>query len=195
MCGRQQNEVYGFGEGTLRQGDGEVSKHQDYGAEHVRPPVGHRDDQGVVVERRWRLRSDGRRYPPIVARGPGAVLTPPGAVARIGEQEHDDCEQLNAPTPSVEHDYCRGRPTVDMLQQYQQQPDYTPYGGIGYGAQPNAGYFNYAASESSWYGSPSPAGEHAQMVSLFKIIRVNGQFFFFTLNRVSSDSMPSIDGW
>lgn len=45
-----------------------------------------------------------------------------------------------------------------MLQQYQQQPDYTPYGtGIGYGAQPNAGYFNYAASESSWYGSPSPA--------------------------------------
>ncbi|CAI6348811.1 unnamed protein product [Macrosiphum euphorbiae] len=50
-----------------------------------------------------------------------------------------------------------------MLQQYQQQPDYTPYGGIGYGAQPNAGYFNYAATES-WYGSPSSGGtDHAQM--------------------------------
>lgn len=54
-----------------------------------------------------------------------------------------------------------------MLQQYQQQPDYTPYGGIGYGAQPNAGYFNYGGSESSWYGSPSPGGDHSQnMVSL-----------------------------
>lgn len=52
-----------------------------------------------------------------------------------------------------------------MLQQYQQQPDYTPYGGIGYGAQPNAGYFNYAATES-WYGSPSSGGtDHSQMVS------------------------------
>ncbi|XP_015378497.1 PREDICTED: ell-associated factor Eaf-like [Diuraphis noxia] len=51
-----------------------------------------------------------------------------------------------------------------MLQQYQQQPDYTPYGGIGYGAQPNAGYFNYGATESSWYGSPSSgAADHAQM--------------------------------
>ncbi|XP_025413874.1 serine, glycine, tyrosine and glutamine-rich protein-like [Sipha flava] len=50
-----------------------------------------------------------------------------------------------------------------MLQQYQQQPDYTPYGGIGYGTQPDAGYFNYAASESSWYGSPSPGGDHGQM--------------------------------
>lgn len=60
---------------------------------------------------------------------------------------------------------------VVMLQQYQQQPDYTPYGGIGYGAQPNAaaGYYNnYGASESSWYGSPSPVGvgDHSQnMVS------------------------------
>jgi hypothetical protein len=54
-----------------------------------------------------------------------------------------------------------------MLQQYQQQPDYTPYGGIGYGTQPDAGYFNYAASESSWYGSPSPGGDHGQMVSSF----------------------------
>ncbi|VVC38230.1 Hypothetical protein CINCED_3A018047 [Cinara cedri] len=43
-----------------------------------------------------------------------------------------------------------------MLQQYQQQPDYTPYG--GYGVQPNSGYFNYAATESSWYGSPSSVG-------------------------------------
>lgn len=54
-----------------------------------------------------------------------------------------------------------------MLQQYQQQPDYTPYG--GYGVQPNSGYFNYTATESSWYGSPSSAvgsgGDHTLMVS------------------------------
>ncbi|XP_050419711.1 GATA zinc finger domain-containing protein 10-like [Adelges cooleyi] len=50
-----------------------------------------------------------------------------------------------------------------MLQQYQQQPDYTPYGGMGgYGAQPNSGYFNYAGSESSWFNSPS-AGDQSQM--------------------------------
>jgi len=68
-----------------------------------------------------------------------------------------------------------------MLQQYQQQPDYTtPYGGgggIGYGAQPDAGYFNYGASDSSWYGSPSPVGaDHSQnMVS----VRVLVVFFVF----------------
>jgi len=50
-----------------------------------------------------------------------------------------------------------------MLQQYQQQPDYTPYGGIGYGAQPNAGYFNYGVSDASWYSSPTLGGDHSQM--------------------------------
>lgn len=60
-----------------------------------------------------------------------------------------------------------------MLQQYQQQPDYTPYS--GYGTQPNAGYFNYAGTESSWYGSPTSAGgsggDHALMVSHNALVR------------------------
>lgn len=168
MHGQQQNEVDSIGERTQREDHSEISKHQYYGAEHVRPPLGHRDDQGVVV-RRWRLNSDSVDHPPIVARCPGAIRTPPSAADFAftckSEQKHDG-GRLKEPTSSVEHVYhCSS--TVDMLQQYQQQPDYTPYGGIGYGAQPNAGYFNYAASESSWYGSPSPGGEHAQMVSIF----------------------------
>lgn len=87
-----------------------------------------------------------------------------------------------------------------MLQQYQQQPDYTtPYGGvsgIGYSAQPDAGYFNYsaAAAESSWYGSPSPAAD--VVVSCLTASVLGGElgprtsiFFFVNFTRVIIETL------
>lgn len=109
-------------------------------------------------------------------------LSPAASLPRYEEQQQQQQQQQEgqcrwdggAPTSSAS-DEDNGWETAAMLQQYQQQPDYTPYG--GYGAQPNTGYFNYAATESSWYGSPSLAvgggGDHALMVSRghFALIR------------------------
>lgn len=167
-CGRRQNEVDGFGEGKLRQDHGEISEHQDHGEEYVPPPLGHRDGQAAGIdEPRGRLIA-GCDVPLIVT-GPAPIYpairaspSPTTSTITTSRLQLQKCPQHPKSEGSTTSS---ARPEI-MLQQYQQQPDYTPYGGIGYGAQPNAGYFNYAATESSWYGSPSSgAADHAQMVS------------------------------
>ncbi|XP_025200886.1 uncharacterized protein DDB_G0283357-like [Melanaphis sacchari] len=161
---RRQDEVDGFSEEKLRQDHGEISEHQDHSAEHVSTsPLGHRDGQvaGIDEPRGRLIAGPSPVYPAIRVSSSRTTST-------ITTSRLQQCPQL--------HDYQRpkvnegsttsssARPEEVMLQQYQQQPDYTPYGGIGYGAQPNAGYFNYTATESSWYGSPSSgAADHAQM--------------------------------
>jgi len=166
--GRRQDEVDGFGEGKLRQDHCEISEHQDHTAEHVpTQPLGHRDDQGAGIdEPRGRLIVAGPApvYPAIRVSSSRTTSTITTSrlqqCPRLHDHQRPKVDEGSTTSSSV-------RPEDEvMLQQYQQQPDYTPYGGIGYGAQPNSGYFNYAATESSWYGSPSSgAADHAQMVS------------------------------
>lgn len=182
--GRPQDEVHGSGGPELWQDHGEISEHQDHCAQHVQPGVDHGDGQGVDGQpRRW-LSGDGGG--PISASGgsaasPAVTSTPP--LTSTARQQHLNRhhrlqqQQLlfsagsaGAITPEP-----AAQSTIDiMLQQYQQQPDYTPYGGIGYGAQPNGGYFNYAASES-WYGSPQGGDHVAQMVRI-RVYRLSHGF-------------------
>lgn len=166
--GRRQDEVDGFGEGKLRQDYCEISEHQDHTEEHVpTQPLGHRDDQGAGIdEPRGRLivTDPAPVYPAIRVSSSRTTSTITTSrlqqCPRLHDHQRPKVDEGSTTSSSV-------RPEDEvMLQQYQQQPDYTPYGGIGYGAQPNSGYFNYAATESSWYGSPSSgAADHAQMVS------------------------------
>lgn len=164
--GRRQDEADGFSEGKPLQDHGEISEHQDNGAEHVPSPLCHRDGQAAagIDEPQGRLIA-GCGVPSIVA-GPASIYpairaSPSPTTSTITTSRLLQCPQ---PQNQLKESTYSTRPEV-MLQQYQQQPDYTPYGGIGYGAQPNAGYFNYAATESSWYGSPSSGADHAQLVS------------------------------
>ncbi|KAF0765927.1 putative serine/threonine-protein kinase [Aphis craccivora] len=164
--GRRQDEVDGFGEGKLRQDYCEISEHQDHTEEHVpTQPLGHRDDQGAGIdEPRGRLivTDPAPVYPAIRVSSSRTTSTITTSrlqqCPRLHDHQRPKVDEGSTTSSSV-------RPEDEvMLQQYQQQPDYTPYGGIGYGAQPNSGYFNYAATESSWYGSPSSgAADHAQM--------------------------------
>jgi len=170
-CGQRQNEVNGFGEGKLRQYHGETSELQDHSAEYVLPSFGHRGDgQAAGIDEQQRGRLIAGCDVPLIVTGPApiypAIRASPSpttstiTTSRLQLQQSPQHLKAEGSTTSS------ARPEI-MLQQYQQQPDYSPYGGIGYGAQPNAGYFNYAATESSWYGSPSSAGaaDHVQMVS------------------------------
>jgi len=163
--GRRQDEVDGFGKRKLRQDYGEISEHQDHSAEHVfTPPLGHRDGQAAGIDeprRRLIVAGPAPVYPAIRLSSSRTTSTITTSRLQQSPQLHQRPRVDEASTTSSS-----ARPEEVMLQQYQQQPDYTPYGGIGYGAQPNAGYYNYAATESSWYGSPSSGtADHAQMVS------------------------------
>lgn len=164
---QQQDEVHGFGEEELRQDNSEVSEHQDNSAEHLQLPLDHSDDQGIEV-RQWLsdgnpiLASSGTFYPTISS---SPIPTDVSTITITSDQQGQEQIKVEESTYYTGHRDSGDNNQEVMLQQYQQQPDYTPYGGIGYGAQPNAGYFNYAATESSWYGSPSSGGDHAQMVS------------------------------
>ncbi|XP_060843434.1 uncharacterized protein DDB_G0283357-like isoform X1 [Rhopalosiphum padi] len=163
--GRRQDEVDGFGKRKLRQDYGEISEHQDHSAEHVfTPPLGHRDGQAAGIDeprRRLIVAGPAPVYPAIRLSSSRTTSTITTSRLQQSPQLHQRPKVDEASTTSSS-----ARPEEVMLQQYQQQPDYTPYGGIGYGAQPNAGYYNYAATESSWYGSPSSGtADHAQMVS------------------------------
>lgn len=173
MHDQQQDEVHGFGE-ELRQDNSEISKHQDNSAEHLRLPLDHCDDQGIEV-RQWLsdgnpiIASPGTFYPTIPS---SPIPTDVSTITITSDQQEQEQIKVEGSTFYAGLDNSGGNSPEDMLQQYQQQPDYTPYGGIGYGAQPNTGYFNYAATESSWYGSPSSGGDHTQMVSLIILVWV-----------------------
>lgn len=177
--GGRQDEVEGAGEGESRQDHVEVSEHQNNGAELVQPPLGHRHGEGADDEGLSGDRPDIISFH--VAIGPSSSASPYATAyaAPAGHHHQQQQQQLLQPVDGPTSSTAATTSTAGydnrsslevMLQQYQQQPDYTSYGGIGYNAQPNVGYFNYAATESSWYGSPSPGGEahHSQqnMVSL-----------------------------
>ncbi|XP_050537673.1 transcription factor mef2A-like [Daktulosphaira vitifoliae] len=158
---RQQDEVYGVAEQALwKENNGEVSQHQDHCAQYLQSIVDHGDgpdDRKLVPEQRGRRRRNREKsrisywnqsYNPVAYSSPYAS---------------NSCRR---PKPSTETgflDLGGGPQTSNMLQQYQQQPDYTPYGGMGgYSTQQNSGYFNYSSSEASWF-SPSSASDHSQM--------------------------------
>lgn len=162
---RRQDEVYGAAEQTLwKEDNGEVPQHQGHCAQHLQSVVDHGDGpddhRKLVAEQRGRRHRDWqesrlgywtRSCNPVAHSSPYDTTSG----GRRTEQSAD--------TGSL--DLGGGPQTANMLQQYQQQPDYTPYGGIGgYGGQQNSGYYNYSSPDASWF-SPSSASDHSQMVS------------------------------
>lgn len=182
--GQPQNEFCSFGERELWQNHCEVPERQDHGTIHLRPAVDHRDGQDLDEQQPLRLLSSDGPSPPIGSSdsgGSSAVVCPATTSAQpltsVDQPQHQQQQHQHQQQSLAELGLCPEPSLSDMLQQYQQQPDYTPYGSIGYGGgtQPNSGYFNYAASES-WYGSPQ-GGDHAtQMVRWFIVF---DYFFLF----------------
>lgn len=164
-------------DGVARVGEEEPRRDYDETPEHFRPPLDRRDGPEDVLQVPQRL-SDGSPidFSPDTYYPPPSIYTSPiptdVSTITIASDRHPEPEQIKVEGSLFPAGRGSASPGAEMLQQYQQQPDYTPYGGIGYGAQPNAGYFNYAATESSWYGSPSSGGDHnTQMVSSAVFVR------------------------